>query len=160
NSLVTYSNHQPKVTLWDLADKTRPTTFALPGPGELKCLALSRDGKLLAAGFRGKGERKGEHRLLVWEIAGQTLRHELAPDLGEIKDVAFSSNGNDLACGGTEGCTVLAGPEFQPGNRWTRFGPAKLVRFSPDHKLVAFADWGMLHLWELATHREVAVFRQ
>jgi WD40 repeat protein len=146
----------PKVTLWNLADKkARTTTFALPGPGELKCLALSPDGKLLAAGLISKG---GNH-LLVWEVAGQTLKHELVPDLGEITDVAFSSNGNDLACGGTEGCIVLAGPRFQPGNRLTRFGPAKLVRFSPDHTLVAFADEGQIHLWELATNREVAVFK-
>jgi WD40 repeat protein len=155
NSLVTYSNSRPKVTLWNLADNLPPRTFALPGPGELKCLALSPDGKLLAAGFRSKGE----NRLLVWETAGQTLKDTFAPDLGEIKDVAFSGKGNDLAFGGTKGCAVLAGPKFQPGNRLTRFGPAKLVRFSPDHKLVAFADFGLIHLWDLATNREVAVFR-
>src|SRR5262249_48006303 len=95
----------------------------------------------------------------VWETAGQTPPRIIASELGEIKDVAFSSNGNDLAYGGTEGCTVLAGPNFQPGNRWTRFGPARLVRFSPDHKVAAFVDLGQIRVWEIATNREVAVFK-
>jgi hypothetical protein len=138
HALVTYSSPQPKVTLWHLADRARSTTFALPGPGKLNCLALRPDGKLLAAGFRGEAG----HRLLVWETAGQTLKRNLPSDHGEIKDVAFSSNGNDLAYGCTKGCTVLASPEFQPGNRFTRFGRANHLRLSPDQKLVAFADFG------------------
>jgi len=152
-SLLAYSPPQSAVARWNLADGARATTFALPGPGKLEGLAVSPDGELLAAAYNNKQD----HRLLVWEVAGQTLT-PIASDVGDIHGVAFSSNGNYLACVGEEGGAVLAVPKLQRVNL-VRFGPSYSVHFSPDDKLVAFEhdQFRAIRLWEVATNREVAV---
>jgi serine/threonine protein kinase/WD40 repeat protein len=151
-SLLAYSPPQSAVALWNLADGARATTFALPGPGKLEGLAASPDGMLVAAAYNNKQD----HRLLVWEIAQQTLT-QIASDVGWINGVAFSSKGNYLACVGEEGGAVLAAPKLQRVNL-VRFGPSWSVHFSPDDKLVAFdhGQFGAIRLWEVATNREVA----
>jgi WD40 repeat protein/serine/threonine protein kinase len=155
-SLVTYSSPQPAVVLWNLADGTRTTTLDLPGRGRLNGLALSPDGKLLAAAYTSE---EG-HRLLVWELAQHTLTHNLPSDLGQIYNLAFSNKGQYLAYVGHDGGAVLAASKFERVNL-ARFGMALSVHFSPDDKLVAVADYqfGAIRLWETTTNREVAVLR-
>ncbi|TMK50395.1 MAG: hypothetical protein E6G66_07590, partial [Actinobacteria bacterium] len=154
-SLATYCSPQPLVALWDLEDETRTKTFEAPGPGRLSGLALSPDGKLLAAGY-------DRNRILVWEVATHTLKHNLASDVGWVFDLAFSGTGQYLAYGGDSGGAVLklAGPNIQRLN-FARFGNSHSVCFSPDGKLVAFAhnQGDAVRLWEIATNREVAVLK-
>jgi len=150
-SLLTCSSAKPLVALWDLADGTRTKTFQAPAPGTLSGLALSPDGKLLAAGYN-------RNRILVWEVANPALVRNIASDTGWIFDLAFSNSGNYLGYAGAQGGAVLVGSEFQRLN-FARFGISPSVRFSPDNKVVAFADpqGGVIRLWEIATNREVAV---
>jgi WD40 repeat protein/serine/threonine protein kinase len=155
-SLFTYSPPQRTITHWQLSDGSRTRSFDLPGSGRLYGLAVSPDGKLLAAAYN-TGE---EHRLLVWEVATRALVHNAASDLGTIFDVAFSGRGHYLAYTGSEGGAVLAVPNLGRVNL-ARFGPAVSVGFSPDDRLVAFAhgQLGAVRLWEMATNREVAVLK-
>jgi WD40 repeat protein len=155
-SLLTYSAPQPAVALWNVADARRTAGLDLPGPGRLQGLSLSPNGTFLAAGYWNKEER----RLLVWDVAGRTLAHNLASDLGLIGDVAFSSDGDDLAYVGAEGGAVLAGPGLQRINL-VRFGPSHSVRFSPDDKFVAFFDRQAadIRLWEIDTNREAGILQ-
>ncbi len=56
---------------------------------------------------------------------------------------------------------MLEGPQFEQLTV-ARFGECRSVRFSPDEKLVAFADHqsGLIRLWEMVTNREVATLKQ
>jgi WD40 repeat protein/serine/threonine protein kinase len=153
-SLVTHSGPQPAVTLWNLADGTRSTTFQLPGPGTLSGLALSPDNKLVAAAYNDMQD----HRILVWDVARGALQYDVASELGWILDIAFSGNGKYLAYGGDEGGAVLAAPGFQRLHL-VRFGPADSVHFSPDSTVLALSLGPGLRLWDVTTNQEVAVLR-
>jgi WD40 repeat protein len=128
----------------------------LPGPGKLRCLALSPNCNLLAGSY----DSKGEYRLLVWDVAQHTLKHDIASDVGGIDHVVFGSDSNHLAYGGIGGGSVLAGPKFERVS-FARFGHAFSVHLSPDNKLVAFTQGhrGVVRLWDIATNREVAVLK-
>ena len=78
-SLATYSAREPEVALWNLAKGTRTAAFALPGAGRLEGLTLSQQGEFLVAGYNGNDG----YRLLVWEIARQTLKQSIASDIGQ-----------------------------------------------------------------------------
>jgi WD40 repeat protein len=153
-SLVTHSSPQPAIELWCLTDGARTATFALPGPGRLEGLVFSPDGKRLAAGYTSAQD----YRLLVWDFAQRAFQHNIPSDHGLIFGVSFSSNGNYLAYAANEGFAVLDGSSFQRLN-FARHGLCSSIRFSPDDRLVAFAEplFGMIHVWEIATNREVAV---
>ncbi len=100
------SMNQPGVALWDLTRGTRSQTFETPAPGTLAGLALSPDGKLLAAGYN-------ENRILVWDVASRALKHNLPSEVGWIYDLVFSSTGHHLAYAGNSGVAVLEGSQFQ-----------------------------------------------
>jgi WD40 repeat protein len=157
-SLVTYSAPQRTAALWNCADGTCTTCLTLPGSGELYGLAWGPDGKLLAAAYNS--EQDHDHRVLVWEVAQAALRHSIVSDVGLVMEVLFSSRGNYLAYAGAEGGALLVAPKFMRLS-FVRFGAGVSVHFSPDDRLVAFADWkfGSVRLWEVATNREVAVLR-
>jgi WD40 repeat protein len=155
--LFTYSQRQPTVSLWNLTDGARMATFNLPGPGVLHSLALSPNGKLLAAAYDNSA--KGEYRLLVWDVVQRTLKHDIASDVGRIDEVGFGSNGDYLAYAGFSGGGVRAGPKLERVS-FARFSHVFSVQLSADDRLAAFAEGhlGAIRLWDIGTNREVAVF--
>jgi WD40 repeat protein len=76
---------------WDLHNGKEVRSFG-PFP-EVNCLALSADGKVLAA-----ANRAGKTGL--WDVAsGKLLRHFSEPDSDEVLALAFSPDGKTLATG-------------------------------------------------------------
>ena len=141
--LFTCSSPRPVVALWDLTDGTGTKTFDAPAPGTLAGLALSPDGKLLAAGYN-------KNRILVWDVASRALQAQ--PPLGSRLDLRPRLQQH----------RPLSGLCWQFGSRCARgipvpaadcraFGDCHSVRFSPDEKLVALADGqaGLFRLWRL-----------
>jgi WD40 repeat protein len=71
------------------------------GPFRVQCLALSKDGKLLAAGT-SLGERNNQaSRVIVWDLASgkEKLNLETA-GYSDVNAIAFSPDGKTLATGG------------------------------------------------------------
>ncbi len=74
----------------------QPRGFAEPGgAGEVRCVAFSPDGKLLAA-----GNRYGTVR--IWEVASRKEIKTLTGHMGEVWSIAFSPDGKTLAAVDTE----------------------------------------------------------
>ena len=104
--LFTCSKNEPGVALWDLTRGTRSQTFEAPANGTVRGLALSPDGKFLAAVHN-------RDRILVWEVARGALKHNLTSDVRWVHDLVFSGNGHYLAYADDSGGAVLGVPEFQ-----------------------------------------------
>ena len=75
-----------EIHLWSVAGATKVAT--LNTEEHVKALAFSPDGRFLAAGVRGK--------VNVWSMETQEEVAALEGCLGEVKSIAFSSDGNTL----------------------------------------------------------------
>jgi WD40 repeat protein len=142
------------VSLWDLEDGRRAATFRGDGTERLTCLALSPDGKHLAAGYQGSG-----HGILVWELATGRLRQRVTPDLGRVAGLSFSPDGALLACAGYLGSAVFDTARFQ---RQSLIGGDRpcAVAFGPDSHVFALAGTGpsgIIRLADAYAGRDVAV---
>lgn len=113
------------------------------GQGEVKALAVSADGRLLAGAVRvGRSFSDGTGAVRVWAVASRTLEAELEGALGIVTAVAFSPDGRWLVGGGRGGLVVweVARGEvartMYPGERCER------VVWSPDGRWLAVAGAG------------------
>jgi WD40 repeat protein len=98
-----YSHHhysETGVIVWDLASRERLLLARLPAKeGWIRSVALSPDGKTLAAGFN-LGRRVGAG-VVFWDLASRQVTGEksLPPSEGLLTQVAFSPSGRLLAVG-------------------------------------------------------------
>lgn len=136
-------NHE--VRLWDVA--TRKLLQSFDGhQKKVLSVALSSDGKLLAAG----GE---DESIRVWEISTGNQVHKFTGHRGSVLSVAFSLDSKQLASGGEdqtiriwELSTAKEVGQFR-GHR----GAVVSLAFSPDGKSLASGSRDMTALiWELA----------
>jgi WD40 repeat protein len=151
-----------QIYLYDVA--TRKELHRLdPGEnGMVHSLAFSPDGELLAA--------KPPHDALVtlWEVRTGKKRRELKPPgyddlefgsggIFQERNLAFSPDGNYLACGSEDGVVrlwqVATGREVRqhPAASHTPLS----VAFSPDGKVLAWSGPRHIHLAEVATGKEL-----
>lgn len=69
--------------------------FLEAGAGEVRCVAFSPDGKLLAAGNR-------YHTVRVWDVATRKEVKTLAGHMSDVWSIAFSPDGKTLAAADTD----------------------------------------------------------
>jgi WD40 repeat protein/DNA-directed RNA polymerase specialized sigma24 family protein len=141
------------VSRWDLQTGTKAQSFEM-APGMLLSLALSPDGKMLAAG----GENYGP---LLWEAAGgkpAELESHGQRRRPWLQNLAFSPDGKSLAAADTSGRVRV----WDVTTRRERVrhdehsGGLPDVAVSPDGKLAATAGAdGTVRIWDLATMRTV-----
>src|SRR5207302_272179 len=119
-------------------------------------LAFSPDGRLLASG--------GEWgRLRIWEVAtGKCLLDRHSPPSrshfeGMLFSLAFAPDGKTLAWG--EGMAAICLWDVARGRRRHRLKTPVCGRpnftFSPDGKLLASGVGGAVHLWDVASGKEL-----
>jgi WD40 repeat protein len=142
------------ISLWDLATGTPAGRLSVPGREQLTCLALSPDGKRLAAGYRGLDG----HGVLIWDLATRHAERTVAPELELVLGIAFSPGGRWLACACSEGVALFDAAAFQQ-RLFLRGDIPTGVAFSPDDQVLAIPaeKLGSLRLWDVAVNREVAL---
>jgi WD40 repeat protein len=99
------------ITLWNKADPARPHVLGRPfrAADSAGALALSRDGRILAAGI-------ADGTILLWHLAGaaplQNAAQTITASVEPVNAVALSPDGRVLASGSNDGgirlCTLNA----------------------------------------------------
>jgi serine/threonine protein kinase len=132
-----------RISLRRLSDGVEADVVPVSG-GVVTCVALSRDGSLLAAGTSAA-------TLIVWDVAKQeVLREEKSPARG-VQCAAFSPDGRRLAFGGWDRTVYVWDLPKGPG--WRLEGMTARVSqlaWSEDgSRLVSGGTDRDLHLWDL-----------
>jgi len=166
------------VRLWDRDTGAESRRFTTPGCA-LHCLALSGDGKLLAAGAEelpGGGARKpGEAALgvFLWELPSGKERPRLGYYPGGVQALAFAPDGQTLAVAGPAMFIVLwdlAGGkrflgEIHPMllSKEEDTAPVKALAFGAGGRTLAWGfENGVIHDCDLASRtlrRRLVAFR-
>ncbi|MGW0509268.1 nSTAND1 domain-containing NTPase [Streptomyces olivaceoviridis] len=140
-----------RLRLWDTSDPRHPAglaTFELPGDTVGNTVALSPDGRLLAAGGQ---------RVYLWDL--HDPRHPEPLDRSLPGDLpAFSPHGHLLATAsigsGTARLWTTADPARPRALGTLRLGSAPQdVVFRPDGRMLAVEDDGLVRLWDIADPR-------
>jgi WD40 repeat protein len=120
------------------------------------CMALSPDGKRLAAGFRLRDQRV----LQLWDARTGALIGKAQPHPASIRAVTFSPDGKRLATGCEDGQIRLwdgETGETRPaahGRGMSHQADVECVTFSPDGKTLLSGSWdGSGRLWDVGLQR-------
>ncbi len=133
------------IRLWDAVTGREVRRFG----GDTFCidgLAFSPDGKRLAS---------AEGRVRLWDVA---TGKQLWETEGRTARVAFSPNGKQLAVAGGDDGTIslLDAANGKTTRTWTAAPAAvECLVFSPDGKSLGATVGEAVHLWDVATGREV-----
>jgi len=123
--------------------------------GEVISLAISRDGKRIAAG-------RNDSTFTIWDATDGRVMHTLRISASSVKDLAFSPDGRLLRTG-ADGAgprapdwlklwEVATGVEARMIPSSKEYGAMSAVAYSPDGLQVASADADfVVRLWEVAT---------
>ena len=149
------------VRIWDVV--SGELLHALHGESDsLESFFFSPDDKLLAATSSGS--------VTLWEVSsGKELKTfsevESAPD--DVYSVFFSRNGRILAAGHADEMVKIwnlrSGKEVRSfkwlDEKWSTEPFDPTVRFSPDGKVLAAADYGLVKLWDVRSGKELHTLR-
>lgn len=151
----------PRVTLWEPA-RCRPLFSFTPGVGSLCALALSPDGRLLAAGTRQPRVWSGPSEIRLWSVD----RHRELPPLqghtGPVLSLAFAPDSARLASGGWDHQVRLWDVRAVSGSRFrTRAGKAVFaMAFSSDGRRLALRGPRYAELWDVGSLQCISSLRQ
>jgi WD40 repeat protein len=156
--LVSFFDGGPTVGVWDIQRHTWAAMLT-GGQGETWSAALSRDGRLVAAGGASRD-------VLLWDLTDPSKTapvRTLTGHAGEVVSVAFSPNSRILATGGTDGTVRLWDPaSHQPALAVLvvpseRRRPIASLSFSLDGGVLAAADDAGTRLWQVSTPQRPAL---
>jgi WD40 repeat protein/serine/threonine protein kinase len=141
-----------EVKLWDVRTRACVRTLRVARP--LRCLALSRDGQLVAAGY-GDEKEKGSGKVHIWEVQTGSERPALVGQAA--RSVAFSPDGSRLATGGIDQAVKIwdAGSGHEILTLRGHFDWVQGLVFTPDgQRLVSACDDKNIRVWDARPLRE------
>lgn len=148
-SLVT-SSGSAQVKVWELATGQQ-LRLIQSGEGSVNALAISPDGRHLAA---------GDGTVRIWDMqTGKQLSNPPA-EQGAIRVIAYSPDGSRVASGSQNGMILLwDAASGKVLNSIKSHGAVTSLAFSPDGKrLVSGGTDGQVHFWNVATGKPTAGF--
>ena len=134
-----------KIREWQVSDGALLKTFFYAT--QLKDMALSPDGQILAATYCNKTDASGciKGGVVLWNMGDGSILHTF-DDIAE--SLAFSPDGTLLVTGSGAHDPVI---RIRDMKGWTLLNtlnsPAYTLAFSPDGKLIASADMQTIMLW-------------
>jgi WD40 repeat protein/tetratricopeptide (TPR) repeat protein len=99
DNLIVSGAEDGTLRTWDVSTAAH---ISLPQPHVIGRVALSRDGKYIAAGERGFGQEQSP-RVLLYDAATLKVVRTLAPYVDNIVGIDFSHDGQRLAVAGSNG---------------------------------------------------------
>jgi len=148
NTLIT-ADSDKRINVWDLQTGVMKATLALAD--EIKALALSEDGKTLAA---GGGDFGKPGIVYLFDLQTWQLRTKLTGHLLPVRSIAFSKDGSTLLSGSSDGTLklwqVATGKEQQTIKNGTL--PVLVTAFAnDDNAILAGTLDGTIRAWERKT---------
>jgi WD40 repeat protein len=150
-TLALISGNPELVQLWDPADGTLVRAFQHPKHNGIGVIALSRDGKSLAAATMD--------RLVLWDVATGKETASLEAKMGWSMGLAFTPDGKTLVSGASN--TVVHVWDVQ--SKKLRFSLGRplgtagaSLALSPDGTTAAMGTfYSQIHVWDLASGKEL-----
>jgi WD40 repeat protein len=151
--LYSASASDPTLKAWDVAGE-KPIFEIRKASGPNPCVAVSPDGRLLAAPDRDYGA--GDQVVKIWDALTGAELYTMKGHVGYVRTVAFSPDGRYLASGSWDSTVKvwdMAAPE--PAELVTLRGHAGFIwslAFSPDGRRLAsasgYAGHGEVKVWD------------
>ena len=144
------------VALVRLADGTTTGQYPVPNGEQIKALAVSPDGKLMAGGY----EHQGRYGILVWDVRTRALLKRLTPELELPYCIRFSPDSKFLVCTHDEGVALYDTIPFS-AVRSERGDLPSGVAFSPDSEILAYEanNIRLIRLWDISRNRYRAALK-
>jgi eukaryotic-like serine/threonine-protein kinase len=142
------------VKLWDADTGQLLRTF--PGhKGDVRCIAFSPDGKILATGSR-------DHSIRLWNPETGEVLAILGGHDNDVVAVAFSPDGKTLASASNDETVLLWDvASGKAGASLKHDSQVRSLAFAPDGKTLVTGDGaGLVRIWEMDTLREVRTLRK
>ncbi len=167
NDNLLASGSYATVYLWDAV--SGELKHLLKGhTGEVKSIAFSPDGKILACGgeveYVGEDHSYGYKGIRLWDVETRELKETLKGKMGNIYSVAFSPDGSTLASGEGWADYAIRLWDMVTGEQQLilkgHAGNVKSVAFSPQGNILASgsAD-NTIRLWDVATGKHIRTFK-
>ena len=165
NKFLITGGNDKTVRFWDIGGKVQ-VGAPLTGPAsEVVTLAISPDGKTLAAGSCGKpGDNNscGQGEIFLWDVVTRSkIGQSLTYHKNVVRSLVFSPDSKILASGSDDGQIIFYDLSAQksvgqPIN--ASKGIVFSVAFSPDGKTLASGGQdGLIYEWDVATQKQKGV---